>query len=964
MKLQLTLFFFFLSFFSISAQDTSEQNLLDSANLYFERSEAVVQNYDSCIYYTQLAQVYYKKAQAWDGYVDCYNGLSTVYYWKRDFEKYKQNADSALSVAIRYLDKNSRPYAYAINNMGVLYNRKGDYNHAIELYKNSLSMQQNTGKADRYIARTYKNLGKVYQHKHDYLEALKYYNKSIAVRRISGSTKYSSFANDLLELAKCYAALNQPDSALHFSHESLNVLQEVNKKAQYLYKQVSISANHNIARLLLARQEKEQALIHINRAFSYQREANGYNQQTSYQLLAKYFLTKGQPKKALDNHFKVLELPQLNDPTSPNHKAISLAYQLIAETYLDMEVPLKALKNYQRALQNLAFDFQEDDPAQNPLIHNLNFKPEILKVLTGKAKTLMQLHKDNPDNNTYLKQAYDCYQLSKQLIRYMRQDFLATGSKHILAAKASPIYEAAIDNAVQLYHQTGEAFYLEDAFNSAENNKAILLLESMTEDLAKKSAGIPDHLREQEYNLTIDLAFYEKTLKLEKQKGKEANTEKIKNWEALLFDLQRSHQELISQLEKDFPLYYELKYTDATVSVQEIQQQLAPDALMLEYFIGEEQSYLFRITATQLSVVPLNLSADDLEAIDQIRRLISQPPDYEQAEDDFQAFLKHGYALYLRLLAPALSEIASPKQLVIIPDQLLSYLPFELLLSEPDRSEKIDYRASERSYLFKNRAISYDYSASLWRNNMRPKAAAQDLQAFAGFAPSFNESLASNDRVCTEDQLYSLKCSQQEVEAIQQSLGGDLFLGLQASKVSFQNLASNYQILHLATHACIDEQNPMLNKIHFTDDYLSNYDLSTLNINAELTVLSACNTGTGKLLKGEGVMSLARNFTQAGCQSTVMSLWSVNDCSTSKIMTHFYTHLAAGQNKNEALRNAKLDYLETANKMERSPYYWAAFVQFGNHDSMTFKSPFPFKTIILIGIGMLFLFLLLRLKKQ
>ena len=944
--------FLFFSLTFLDAQDTTKQTYLELGTLYFEKSELLAHNYDSCIYYTRLAQTYFEKAQSWKEYVSCFIGLSTVYYWKGDFEQYKLNADLALNTALKFLGKESKYYAYAINNMGVFHNRKGDYNKTIELYNKSLAIQKAAQQPDQhqYIARTYKNLGKVYRYKHDYQESLKYFKKSLAIRNAAGTNLTSSFASDLVELGRCYETLIQPDSALYFYKKSLNTLEKVVKKKQHISTQVRINANQNIASILLKESKPEQALAYIKQALSLQKSDKAYRKATSYELMASYYSAKNQKSKSLEMLAKALSYIRKDRSTTTYYSEAGHIHHLFAKTTFDSGNYTEALQYYQTALQTISFSFKEDNPAKNPTIPQINFKSETLNILTGKAKTLMQLHKDNPDNSNYLQQAFDCYQLCKQLIRHLRQDFLATGSKHLLAAKASPIYEAAIDNAVQLYHQTGETSYLEDAFNSAENNKAILLLESLTEDLAKKSAGIPDSLLEKEYNLTIDLAFYEKTLKLEKQKGKEADGERIKKWEALLFDLQQNHQELISRLERDFPLYYKLKYTDATVSVKEIQQQLAPGSLMLEYFIGEKQSYLFKISPTQLTVEPIRFTSDELEALDRMRKLISQPPDYETAEADFQAYLKDAHTLYLQLLAPALSKATLPKQLVIVPDDLLSYLPFELLLSEADRTDKIDYRASERSYLFNDMTISYDYSASLWRTNQAPPNHQRALQPFAGFAPTFSESIASNDRVCTDNKLYSLKCSQQEVEAIRQAFGGDLFLGPQASKTSFQDLAANYQILHLATHACIDEQNPMLNKIHFTDDYLSNYDLSTLAINAELTVLSACNTGTGKLLEGEGVMSLARNFTQAGCPSTVMSLWSVNDCSTSRIMTHFYAHLAAGQSKNEALQNAKLDYLKTASKMERSPYYWAAFVQFGNSHPLQFNQGGNSMLFYLLGV--------------
>lgn len=258
--------------------------------------------------------------------------------------------------------------------------------------------------------------------------------------------------------------------------------------------------------------------------------------------------------------------------------------------------------------------------------------------------------------------------------------------------------------------------------------------------------------------------------------------------------------------------------------------------------------------------------------------------------------------------------------------------------------------------------ISYDYSASLWRSKNQ-KNKNKYSKKFAGFAPSFNDLVASESRSCHSEEFYTLKCSEEEVEGIKKIIGGEIFSGVQASKEAFQKHADDYQILHLATHACVDEENAMLNKIHFTDNYLSSYDLSILDLNADLVVLSACNTGTGKLLKGEGMMSLARSFRQAGCQSTVMSLWPVNDCSTAAIMKLFYSNLSKGEDKNLALRNAKLSYLESANKMERSPFYWAAFIQSGNVDVLNYsKGFFSKKYFWLLPIIMLMLFFFFKRK--
>ena len=167
--------------------------------------------------------------------------------------------------------------------------------------------------------------------------------------------------------------------------------------------------------------------------------------------------------------------------------------------------------------------------------------------------------------------------------------------------------------------------------------------------------------------------------------------------------------------------------------------------------------------------------------------------------------------------------------------------------------------------------------------------------------------------------------------------------------------------MHLATHACINEQDPMLSKIYFSDDYLTYYDLNNLELNADLAVLSACNTGNGKLEKGEGVMSIAKGFIQAGVPSVVTSLWSVDDCATSDIMIHFYKYLKEGQVKDEALRNAKLEYLQTADKAHAHPFYWGAFVQFGNTNSLDYLSEGePWTTFIFIGLLGIMFYVLLR----
>lgn len=161
-----------------------------------------------------------------------------------------------------------------------------------------------------------------------------------------------------------------------------------------------------------------------------------------------------------------------------------------------------------------------------------------------------------------------------------------------------------------------------------------------------------------------------------------------------------------------------------------------------------------------------------------------------------------------------------------------------------------------------------------------------------------------------------------------------------ASTKAFLLDAPNCGILHLATHACIDEASSGLNKIFFSDDYIPQIDLDQLRLQAALTVLSACNTGTGRLQEGEGVMSMARSFLLAGSASVLTSLWAVDDCTTSDIMVRFYQSLKNGEAKDVAIQKARLAYLASADTEASHPYYWAAFVQFGDVEPLAQSNPY------------------------
>lgn len=334
---------------------------------------------------------------------------------------------------------------------------------------------------------------------------------------------------------------------------------------------------------------------------------------------------------------------------------------------------------------------------------------------------------------------------------------------------------------------------------------------------------------------------------------------------------------------------------------------------------------------------------------------MSNPAFLYTKNEDSKEYCKAAFHLYKKLILPFSGDIVD-KKITIIPDGKLNYVSFEAMLEElPDTLSKI--RFSNLSYLIKKNTINYAYSANLlFKEDYLPQKTQNRVLAFA---PKYKaETVVFENEKLT---LVPLPGIQREVELISKEIKTNLFTGEKASEINFRNHSSNYEILHLAMHAFINDSLPAFSRLAFSqnnndslpenDGWLNTADIYNLNLNARLTVLSACNTGTGILKKGEGIMSLARGFLYAGCPSIIMTKWEVEDNAGTDIMTTFYKNLKKGLLTDEALRRAKLEYLANANPRLAHPHYWMGYVSIGD--------PTPlFRSYDLYFFGLLILALL------
>jgi CHAT domain-containing protein len=311
------------------------------------------------------------------------------------------------------------------------------------------------------------------------------------------------------------------------------------------------------------------------------------------------------------------------------------------------------------------------------------------------------------------------------------------------------------------------------------------------------------------------------------------------------------------------------------------------------------------------------------------------------------------YGLYEKLLKPV-AHLLQGKDLTIVPDDRLAYLPFDALLSQMPDTSRMNFR--DLNYLVRDYTINHSYSSTLLFNFQDKNQGG--TKKLIAFSPLYIAEEARNEGQSSRVFHFApLPGAKQEVKLVSDLIRTVSFTDQQAQESTFKEKAVDFDILHLAMHTVINDSMPMFSKLVFSnpaeksedDGFLNTHEIYNLKLKARLAVLSACETGSGRLQKGEGVMSLARGFIYAGCPSIVMTLWQVEDKSGVEIMRNFYTYLSKGKRKDEALRMAKLKHLEISDPLTAHPHYWLGYVNIGNPASLYISKDFYFIAFLFIA---------------
>ena len=652
----------------------------------------------------------------------------------------------------------------------------------------------------------------------------------------------------------------------------------------------------------------------------------------SYNTLADVYSQLGDLENARVNFMKAVQLHQQYFPGNPR---VRFYYLDLGRNAMMRKSYREALTYFHLAMQTIVTEIDPEDIWQDPQRTDPNNYRSLKSLTSLKASAWKGLFEEERDTS-YLHQAIKLYELADFFATKNRTESSYQKSRVRFSQENLPVYEGCIDAYIQLYEINRNPQALQRAFMLAEKSKSLTLLEDLLEVNALRGSDLPLHIREREKLLQDSLAAI--------------RTRMISGPDSLRhqFDQTRIRIELEydrfkKQLENEYSRYYASKYDFHFQSIPEIQEKLEPDQIILEYFVGEEQIFLFHITTTSRGVYRIH-KPDDLSH--QIERLgvalrgydISKPVEDSLNVAVVNAYIEHASSLY-HLLLDSVSMQEGTK-CMIVPDGVLNYIPFGALLKS---SPKIVHDFSSYPYLDRSIVISYNYSATLHRQMQSQETRGKGN--LLGIAPTFDN----------QPGLPPLLFNEREVDKITELFPSHKLVGAGARRDNFLKRYSKFDLFHFATHAQVDEENAdhsflAFSKVSPEDQHLYLADLYLRVLPAQLVTLSACQTHVGPIQDGEGVASLAKGFSYAGAKSIVTSLWDIEDQAAMEIMLSFYKNLEKGMKKDEALRFAKISFREERSGPFAHPYFWAAYIPIGDMSPLVVDSAFNFRLVVLLII--------------
>ena len=645
-------------------------------------------------------------------------------------------------------------------------------------------------------------------------------------------------------------------------------------------------------------------------------------------------------KKKLNNKAKEY-INRSIEINNSNNDVISLAGDHInkADIYFSNNETDEALEYSAKSFEILKSSQSELEYIDNPIL---------IDAYATKIKILTQGSFDF-ENKSIHQETVKTIHEALSYFDQIRQSYLNEESKRVLSSSIKEVINFGMDFYYGSYSKSKENTYLEKAISLSEKSKSISLLDALQSAQTKVNQKNPLFIKE---------ALLKKVIsELERDRffnGIDNENELIIKRRALEI-LQDSITDIVD---------LDLNNGQQEVLTLSSIRKLINNKTIIDYHLTDSTIYIIVINQNETTFHAIPKPQELKTVIQQLRDGIYYPKlnrliiDVDIDRYD-RLYVESALSLYDLLIEPAVKSIDSSTNIVIIPDEELGYIPFDVLLSEKPQS---NFQFHTHQYLIKDFNLSYTYSIGLL-NEMVSKDTKSNNGCLA-IAPLFNGEY-SQDRSFT---LSKLDHNVTEVQSVINIIGGKSLIKEEATEQAFSKDVKNYNIIHLATHGKANDLDGDFAYLAFThiddkieNEFLYNTEIYNLKLNADMVVLSACETGVGELNKGEGIISLARGFSYAGAKSIITTLWSINDAKTKEIMESFYHYIKKGKAKDTALRKAKLEFIQK-NGRAAHPFYWAAFVPIGDMTAIDVGDNMPYIPIM-IGIILFFLLIIFYIRR-
>ncbi|RMF60326.1 MAG: CHAT domain-containing protein [Calditrichaeota bacterium] len=847
-------------------------------------------------------------------------GLGRIHIKMLDWEKalgelYQANE---LDSTILYI-----PYSIAY-----IYQVTGQYHNSLKQYQKLLRLALKE-KNMNLVAYGLMQIGTLYYFVGNYGKSLKFYNESYKVAREYGEQKRKGMA--LTNMGSVYSMVGNYEKGLKYFKLAYQILEKTGAertRAILLY---------NIGLIHKDTGHYQEAFPYFERALKLTRERH-FQLEESMVLggIAENHLALNDLEKALTYYLEALHLAE--KISNPYQQCYIL--RNLGSIYQKREEYTRAISNYSKALSiamelNDAQVIWESNSGLGACYQKLGEPTKAIAHFSQAIATYDSVRKDLEIESLASNFLEDKYEIYPSIIQ-------------LLAAEGK----------------------FREAFSYAEKYKAKNLLTILMKGRYLFGELLPDSIKFKFLEIRHRLNEAHAMLS-EELANRAPNDTTILSLDNRITELELEKAALINFIREKFGSYYQLTAADP-LSVKELQEEvLEENQLLIEFVVGPEKTSIFSIGRDTLIYQELPLSrealAQELEQVSALFRFenIEQWKNTNQIINaDLANFsLPPAYQLYTTLLQPLEEVLNEVTELIIVPDDFLFYLPFEALVYDTS-GVRNQYDFDHAHFLVEKYMISYVSSASLLNPALQPtNHPVSDLLALGN--PDFGSYAVkdTSSQVSLRNRYLPLPNSEQEVKkigALFSSSREATYTGAAATETVFKENAEKYRVLHLASHFVINDEDPLYSRVILAKDrdnnedgFLQAYEVFNMKLNADLVVLSACNTALGTLRKGEGIVGITRAFLYAGIPSMVVSLWSVDDQATSEIMTNFYRYLKNGYRKNKALQLAKIDYLKTVEGEKKDPFYWAPFILTGDWEPLHFEQEKKFSTAFLIVLGVI-----------